>query len=183
MTNGRMKERTAYHEAGHTCWWFLKIGGQIDAVSIVADKGSQGRVWLTADHAPRENYGPDIQPGQESQIMAVLQTEFTLSGLASEAVLIGKRGMWNSREFGWARQWIEAAWTPLQVGSVFHDTWLRTIDYLADPIRWAGVEQLARLLLEEEEVSHDRAFAVVTDAVAVKTRELAAAQGCVRKGR
>ena len=162
------KERTVTHEASHVVWLFLR-GMRIEKVSVEPNGKSEGRVTMPEG---RQQFvdPPPVSAKPDPCTMAVTQAAVLLSGPAGVAVLTGSRALSDEPEILDARDILAEAYPRMTVGCTLNDIWRCLCDRLAYPPVWAGVEALARRLLQDRQIDYTTAHIIVHDAM-VKAAE------------
>ena len=161
-------KRTAVHEASHVVWLFLR-GGRIEKVSVEPNGKSEGRVTMPEG---RQQFvdPPSVSAKPDPCTVAVTQAAVLLSGPAGVAVLTGSRALSDEPEILDARDILAEAYPRMTVGCTLNDIWRFLCDRLAYPPVWAGVEALARRLLQDRQIDYTTAHIIVHDAM-VKAAE------------
>ena len=163
------RELTSFHEASHVVWLFLR-GIRIEKISVEPNGKSEGRVTMPEGRHQFVDPPPaDAKP--DPCTMAVTQAAVLLSGPAGVAVLTGSRALSDEPEILDARDILAEAYPRMTVGCTLNDIWRFLCDRLAYPPVWAGVEALARRLLEDREIDYTAAHIIVHDAMVAKAAE------------
>jgi AAA+ superfamily predicted ATPase len=182
--SGRDLEETAYHEAGHAVMHFLETGGgrQLQFVTIVPRRRSDG----TALGFVLRQREEDRVSMSRAEALALIRS--ALGGLAAEELLRGRdnRSTGASSDLAYATRLAAhligrcglgdrgalVSWSTdlesnpslaREVDQLLRRQYRQTIDLLRK--NWGVVDELAKRLLSEQELSGDEARAVMQQAV------------------